>query len=762
MLSLVPLAGKITKLLYTTKKLALMLDSESESYRYCWRSLMGRDIGAIALKSLLLQVPVNHFDLSPSVQFILPTLLQDLSKDKPQSLDVIDLIADVIAKFANIINSSPDGRPLQLAIQQQMLSLLLHQRPVVRKRSIVVLAALGYVAFDEIFSSLSKSLISLMLEKSSEKDYEKLATVLACLAAVCKVATGDRMSSHMPLIVSSTLEYISIDNDDLKEQCLQSLQVFVENSRALSDQLEVILQASVSYISYDPNYIEDDEDMDVDDEDEDDDDGDYDDDDDVSWKVRRAAVKLLSALVVSHPQLLVPFYQNISPLVIKRFSEREEIVRLDVLGTYTTIVNETTHLGMGSVNSYVKPVGKKRKGSKGEQLAGHSPDGLQDLVKSQIPLIVSALSKQVQGNSIQTVQAGYVLLKCICRASHGGFDSSIGMLIPAIQNGLSTTTGSSLTNTNIKIEVLELISLLCEFHDADVLGPYFMPLTDCLTDATNDKFYKVRAEALGVVGQIVSTFCQRDLIQRVDDVELVRSLFDASWNCLTGNELEAEVVEKAISTVSTTVAICGDLLGQQVVQSVLGEFLGRIKVETTRLATARAVTLVCDSPVIVMPQNAVWIPFIPEMEPFITKAHRQTAMDALHCLLALVKRCGSELDSATQTAILNDLSSLFAAHKELQVLPLGFDLLASLLSSSHHPAMFPPLQTDIIPKVVDIIINYSHSVAGGAGLDSLLHLWRQMMAAEPLTHIYSLGVEVLLDLFSKSTVPKEVGGCRLP
>jgi hypothetical protein len=148
-----------------------------------------------------------------------------LSKDKGQSLDVIDLIADLISLYASIINSSSLALDLQSSIYlycsytigidtytlnigknwphittrypymwfilidilDQMTILLLHPRQVVRKRSISVISALGFIAFDSVFSTLLSTLVREMVEKAKENDFERLTTVLACIASVSKV-----------------------------------------------------------------------------------------------------------------------------------------------------------------------------------------------------------------------------------------------------------------------------------------------------------------------------------------------------------------------------------------------------------------------------------------------------------------------------------------------------------------------------------------------------------------------------------------------
>ena len=112
-----------------------------------------------------------------------------------------------------------------------------------------------------------------------------------------------------------------------------------------------VVAACLEYMKYDPNYVDDGEDeeeggMEVDGDEDDDaegvgDDRDYSDDDDVSWKVRRAAVKTLTSLIVTRPDLLGEFYQRVAPALVARFREREENVRLDILTAFTSLLERT-------------------------------------------------------------------------------------------------------------------------------------------------------------------------------------------------------------------------------------------------------------------------------------------------------------------------------------------------------------------------------------------------------------------------------------
>lgn len=70
-------------------------------------------------------------------------------------------------------------------------------------------------------------------------------------------------------------------------------------------------------------------------------DDEYSDDDDMSWKVRRSAVKCLEALISTRLDLLLSFYSTICPALLARFKEREENVRADVFAAFSTLLRQS-------------------------------------------------------------------------------------------------------------------------------------------------------------------------------------------------------------------------------------------------------------------------------------------------------------------------------------------------------------------------------------------------------------------------------------
>lgn len=61
----------------------------------------------------------------------------------------------------------------------------------------------------------------------------------------------------------------------------------------------------------------------------------------MSWKVRRAATKLLTSVIETRSDLLRQLYKTVVPSLISRFCEREESVRADILHAFIVLLRQT-------------------------------------------------------------------------------------------------------------------------------------------------------------------------------------------------------------------------------------------------------------------------------------------------------------------------------------------------------------------------------------------------------------------------------------
>lgn len=114
----------------------------------------------------------------------------------------------------------------------------------------------------------------------------------------------------MPIVIEQCDKTRSGGDPEMIESCLQAFESFVLRSpREVAAFQQSICQISLGYLSYDPNYANDDgtEDEEMDDDnneaEEDEDDADYSDDDDNSWKVRSEAAD--GCLTVLHTNAIV-------------------------------------------------------------------------------------------------------------------------------------------------------------------------------------------------------------------------------------------------------------------------------------------------------------------------------------------------------------------------------------------------------------------------------------------------------------------------
>ena len=150
---------------------------------------------------------------------------------------------------------------------------------------------------------------------------------------------------------------IDIDNE-IAETCLSTFESLVRKCpKDIGPYVDKILELASVLMSYDPNYTYDESgDTNMQEEEQDiggwgsefeDDNVAHDDDDDTSWKVRRAAIKVIEAVISARPEQLKVLYQRYAKMLVKRFKERDDNVKCNVLEAFqlllkTTVVTENT------------------------------------------------------------------------------------------------------------------------------------------------------------------------------------------------------------------------------------------------------------------------------------------------------------------------------------------------------------------------------------------------------------------------------------
>lgn len=157
----------------------------------------------------------------------------------------------------------------------------------------------------------------------------------------------------------------SVDEDnELAETALSTLEAIIRKCPLeVSDYVEAMVAKSFELCAYDPNYqYNDDEDDEEMKEDEDDDgegwgdeefsdDGMPEDDDDTSWKVRRAAVAIIDAVIKTRPDKVKAIIAQYSDTLIGRIKERIDDVKVEILNTFQGIIKASMEVKENNIDA---------------------------------------------------------------------------------------------------------------------------------------------------------------------------------------------------------------------------------------------------------------------------------------------------------------------------------------------------------------------------------------------------------------------------
>jgi cullin-associated NEDD8-dissociated protein 1 len=658
-----------------------------------------------------------------------------LDKSDP-SPEAVDVLIEVVRCFGPLL------QPLEVEKLQDVVVQVL-ERPAtpspVKKRAVVALAVLAPCLTDDVLNSfIAKIKVAMKQPNISPVMLRLYITVLGSLAR----AIPHQFGAHIPEIVPSVLstlsqeklqKYVDAVNEggdhdpefnEVREVALIALESFISSCGIqMRPYTDHVIAVCLRYLRFDPNYANDeDEDMeeyeeDEDDEEPDEDDDDYedddafDDDDDASWKVRRCSAKALYTLISTRSTDLLDngiLYRDVANPLIRRFDEREESVRLEVISTMALLIRKT---GEGVIHSVTMdeeilqslPDSRKRrrKSSGGLALASKAPymgtpgvtsptqesvpeTGPRADLSRLIPQLVKLSTKLLKGKQIATKQAVIMLLDDLIAVQNGGlseyFDQVMEPVID-VTRGVASNAGStstalsggaaSATATTLRMAVLRFTSDIAKTHSSSLFQPYLPKIVAGVVSAVNDKFYKISSEAIRTAEELVKAITppRAKLTTQKYKPELLK-LYDTIMDRTSASDVDTEVRQRAIQALGTLLARTSaadglTLLPPEKRQAGLEVLLERVRNETTRLHAVRAIDNVALHSSVEGSLDAKWIqPVTLELCGQLRKANRALRGSSIQALQHLVMCAATKgnLSADTISGIVEAIQPVVAAN----------------------------------------------------------------------------------------------------
>ena len=722
----------------------------------------------------------------------------EIGSEKGANSDAVDVFIEVVRCFGPMLQD-----PEKQAFQKAIMSILEDERTssVIKKKAVVAISILAVYLSDRLLNTLVLSIIEnfggsqLTLPKR-----RLLITMVGSLSRSIPQRLGPYLKKLAPFVLAalSQKEYEqymeelaedgapNLEIEEVREAALVALEGFLSScSNDMRIFTDESIEAALRYVVYDPNTAtdEDDEDMggtqDEDNEDAetngfDDDDEDFEedaamsDDDDVSWKVRRCAAKALYAIIStrSNGDLLDNgiLYDKIAPVLIGRFKEREENVRLEILATLASLVRKTgegVSLLPPSVDEdidftaeYATRSRKRRRinsdastfdapgifsSSMGLSSPALSPSPVSgpkaDLARLS-PAVVRGVSKLLKQNSILTKQASVILLRDLVLVQKGGLSDILGKviepLLDAIKSLGATATGSAsasvagagtvASGSKMRIDALQLISAICDTHSSKVVAPYIGAIVPSIVTAIKDKYYKVSSEALLAIESLIKILTPPRSAGSEQQRKLhVGSIYDAVSARAVASDADLEVRQRALHALGVLLARTSGSVNAKILPAAnkskaLSILQDRLKNETTRLFAVKAVDLVVASAVDQSDVQPTWAQGVAlELGAQMRKADRGLRGASLAALRNFVS------NPVTLAALNNDTVYTLAGMllplislKDLNLLGPAMSILGKLVKRCPKKVVDAPL--------IQALCEVMFSPLGGGVLDSYLGL----------------------------------------
>ncbi|KAL1304209.1 hypothetical protein AAFC00_000631 [Neodothiora populina] len=655
---------------------------------------------------------------------------------------------------------------------------------VMKKKAVAALSALAPYLSDALLSTFVSHSIEALRQPHLTSAHRRLyLTIYASIVKSIPRKFGPYLKTLTPFVLAplSQLELeqqmeAMAESDDardpqveeVREAALIALDAFMaacpQDMDAFHDD---VIDASLRFLKYDPNYAADeDDDMDEPTEDDSDDEFEadedfeeetgFDDEDDVSWKVRRCAAKLINTLIASKSgaDLLESstLYARVAPALISRFQEREESVRLEVLASLAFLIKRTgenvsaastlrrnsTTTGApvlsrkrrrGSSDVVNNPANIRRELAMSNGYASPTTPPPQNASQASLakvnPDIVKGASRLLKTSPIPTKHAAVRLLTDLVTAQHGGLTDRAESVIDSVLDAMkftTTTVGSNSVTTNtLRIETLRLLRVVAETHSSRLLEPYLNKIIPSLIAVAREKFSKVATEAFDTIDVYIKALTPpRSAGTKASNGQYLLQMYQVISERIQASDTDTEVRQKAIQALGLLIGRTSGSQGSALLDQA-SRFEGlrlvaeRLKNELTRLASVRAIDTIAFLATSGKEFEPAWVQEVSlELGAQLRKASRSLRGSSLSALkrIATNPACRENLDDDGISKIIQLLLPLILVDKDLHLIGPALIILGTFANDR------PQLVLDA--EVIRAYCFVCKMDVGGHALDALL------------------------------------------
>lgn len=390
----------------------------------------------------------------------------------------------------------------------------------------------------------------------------------------------------------------------------------------------------------------------------------YSDEEDQSWKIRRAAAKVLYALIGTRNELLVDFYKTAIPVLLPRFAEREDGVRLEILAAVEALLRQTAQVRAAAASA-----GGKNKRKRGEGMDEDVSEEtsvtrrsfllifrvIQYLRQCHVKLIGATL-KQLNSKNIPTRQQAFVLLKQADEALGGGLESEADAICSAATQALRSV--DSTTSSSLAIAALSFLATFFRHHSARTYATHLDKLVPAVVSCMKTNLQRVNFEAFAAASALAQSLRPQGSASplAVNFSGPVKKLHVATMEVLGDPTVDGEVRERAVDTLGHLLVHEGDAL-TDTYSTCLPLISARLATESTAHTAVQVIDRIASSTLCKGKVFDAWLlDVLPEVIVALRRTRRTSGKTAeFACLQSLLHRVGKALPKDTAEALVAEL-----------------------------------------------------------------------------------------------------------